>query len=50
MKKIFLFFAALLCACSPEYKVNWMTGSWPAALDAARRQNKPIMVDFYSDT
>lgn len=50
MKKLFLIFAAFLFACSSNVGVNWMRDDFKLALDAAREQNKPILVDFYSDT
>jgi len=50
MKRLFLLFTAFLLACSSNVGVNWMRGDFRLALDAAREQNKPIMVDFDSDT
>ncbi len=50
MKKLFLLFAVFLFACSSDVGVNWLRGDFRLALDAAREQNKPILVDFYSDT
>lgn len=50
MKKLVLLGVAFLFACSSNTGVNWMRGDFRPALDAAREQNKPILVDFYSDT
>jgi hypothetical protein len=50
MKKLFILFTAFLFVCSSNTGVNWMSGDFKLALDAAREQNKPILVDFYSDT
>jgi hypothetical protein len=50
MKKLFIIVTVALFACSSNVGVNWMRGDFKLALDAAREQNKPILVDFYSDT
>lgn len=50
MKKILLSLVLVLFSCSSNVGVNWVRGDFKLALKAAREQNKPILVDFYSDT
>lgn len=50
MKKIFVVFGVMLLTCSQQHKVDWLRGPFTHALDVAREQNRPILVDFYSDT
>ena len=50
MKKLIFVTTALLFACSSDQGVNWLRGSFTDALETARTENKPILVDFYSDT
>jgi len=50
MRKLFLICSALLLACSSDHGVRWMEGSFTQVLKAAGQQQKPILVDFYSDT
>ncbi len=51
MKKLFIISVfMLLAACSGDRGVNWISGSFNDALDLAKAQNKPILVDFYSPT
>jgi len=51
MKKYILFFAIItLSACTGDHKVHWVDSSFTQALDLAREQNKPILVDFFSPT
>ena len=50
MRKLLVAMAAMLLACSSDQGVAWKQGSFTQVVDAAREQNKPILVDFYSDT
>ena len=53
MKKIFIFVALLglgACTSTNTYKVSWVSGSLQQVLEMAQEQNKPVLVDFYSDT
>jgi hypothetical protein len=50
LKKTIYIIAALLFGCSSNTGVQWLGGDFTQALDAAQEQNKPVLVDFYSDT
>ncbi|MBN1561841.1 hypothetical protein JW998_16440 [candidate division KSB1 bacterium] len=50
MKKIFFVLTMTIVVCASRHEVHWLRGSFTEALDAASTQQKPILVDFYSDT
>lgn len=50
MRKIFILIGFMLMSCSQPHSVEWLRGSFTHALNTARDLNKPVLVDFYSDT
>ena len=50
LKKTIYIIAALLFGCSSNTGVQWLNGDFVQALDVAQESDKPILVDFYSDT
>jgi hypothetical protein len=50
MKKMLFIVTITLLSCSADRSVRWLGGSFTEALETASALQKPILIDFYSDT